>query len=678
MATEAGAKVETAQDKALKTFSGYLKAREQMLRKIIPSSVVLDPGRMIAIALSAASRSPDLLKCSAESLYLCLHQAAQLGMEPGGPLGHFYLIPRWNGKIKALEAAPLIGYKGYVHLGHRSGQIRRMDACPVYAGEYFEVSRGLHPDLIHRWNPDVSRGPESIVAAYAIVITKDGGEYFEVLTRGQVEERRHRGATGKDAEGAATRGPWATDYAAMARKSALRALFGGGLVPMSAELQRAIAVEDALDAGGDLQSIVLASIEDLPVIVDQNDGDRPIDLVVQTLQKEGKGALPKSEPKTTEPVPPTKSKGATEKPDDPGPAAGAKDAPPVASLAPPAQALPAVAPAKPVEKHVDKPAPKTGGVQAEVPPGMPAPPAPGDTDLIEVGAGKFFANDDVRATLTEKVCIYNEARVVVCLKSGVRERAWTILDRAKTQYIRLKNAASPCGDVPLAPLASAQKRPVPPDEEAPPLMAPAAKSKEQLQIDIDKGAQSIGLYLIGRRGEFFAKADIVAVTGIPEDAWMGAVTKLLSGGTIVRHGTKGRSVSYGMEAPSAPVAAPAKKDPPVVLVPNHDTTIPLFEAPPATQDPPKTIPFATDSPAQAAAALATQLYDTIMEGGRAGWLPKPAAQHYVSMVEDAQTSGSIMRLEGIAEALMGEKDDYETIGVGQDQTDEDLHDLQID
>ena len=210
----------------------------------------IKPESMVRVVLTEARRNEKLRECDPTSLGLCIALCGQLGLEPTGPLGHAYLIPRRNGRNGGrMECTVIIGYKGYAELARRTGQIKRMDARVVYAGDDFRVTFGPDGEFKHTpapYNGDVRRD-EDVTHAYAWIETKDGGIYLEVLDRGQIEARRKRGASG-----AGSKTPWDTDYPAMARKSALRALFSGGLVPMSAELVTAIQHErDAETIDGD-------------------------------------------------------------------------------------------------------------------------------------------------------------------------------------------------------------------------------------------------------------------------------------------------------------------------------------------------------------------------------------------------------------------------------------------
>lgn len=207
----------------------------------------VSPERFAQIVLVEGSRNPELAECSTASLAASLMLAAELGLEPSGPRGHAYLIPR-NVKIKGRRGEPerwekqcslLIGYKGLAELARRSGQIVRINAGVVYLPE---IAAGLFsatlepPSIRHDWSPMVERRDDEIAAAYATAEMRDGSRAQVILTRGDIDARRERGKERSFS-------PWQSDYAAMARKTALRALLAGGLVPLGEPAQRALELD---------------------------------------------------------------------------------------------------------------------------------------------------------------------------------------------------------------------------------------------------------------------------------------------------------------------------------------------------------------------------------------------------------------------------------------------------
>lgn len=197
--------------------------------------------RLARIAGSEAVKNTKLRECSPVSIVSSLMLAAQLNLEPSSALGHAYLIPRRQ------ECTLLIGYKGLLELARRSGDIRSIAANVVYQDE---VDLGLFhasyapADVEHRFSvQNIDRRDQNIVAAYAVCELASGGTQIAILTRQDIEARRRKsGGNG---------GPWKTDYAAMARKSAIRALLNGGTVPMSSQLRAAVTVENERELSPD-------------------------------------------------------------------------------------------------------------------------------------------------------------------------------------------------------------------------------------------------------------------------------------------------------------------------------------------------------------------------------------------------------------------------------------------
>ena len=215
----------TKMDKFKDLINGKMKSQ---VAAILPKH--LTPERLCKVMIVEASRTPKILECTTISVAESIMLSAQLGLEPGGTLGHIYFIPYGN------KCTPIIGYKGYLELARRSGQVARLDARVVYEGEKFEVTAGLHPNIEHSVRGDVDRSDDKIVAAYSVAVLKDGSCYFEVLWKVDIDKVRRRSKAGRS-------GPWVDDYSRMARKSAIRALFNGGTVPMSFELATAVSAD---------------------------------------------------------------------------------------------------------------------------------------------------------------------------------------------------------------------------------------------------------------------------------------------------------------------------------------------------------------------------------------------------------------------------------------------------
>jgi recombination protein RecT len=212
------------------TIKGLLEgeAFRSAVSKALPRH--LPPDRFIRVALTALMRTPKLAECDQASFFQALLSLSQMGLEPDGRRAH--LIPFENRKRGVTECQLIVDYKGLVDLAMRSGAISHIHADVVCEHDEFEFDKGVL--VHHRINFREDRG--RIFATYAIVRFKDGGEKCEVMTRSEVEAVRARSR-------AATNGPWVTDWAEMAKKTAFRRL--SKWLPLSSEFR------DALEADAD-------------------------------------------------------------------------------------------------------------------------------------------------------------------------------------------------------------------------------------------------------------------------------------------------------------------------------------------------------------------------------------------------------------------------------------------
>jgi recombination protein RecT len=214
-----------------------IKAQMQLA---LPKHVTAE--RLARVALTEVRKNPALARCDQTSFLGALMTCAQLGLEPGGPLGHAYLVPFENRKKGIVEAQFIVGYRGMIELARRSGQIVSIEAHPVYEGDTFELELGLNSKLRHI--PDFDNPnrvqPDKLRFVYAVAKLKDGGVQFKVMSRREVEAVRAQSRAGSS-------GPWVTHYEQMALKTVTRSLFKW--LPVSVELATAIDADERAEIG---------------------------------------------------------------------------------------------------------------------------------------------------------------------------------------------------------------------------------------------------------------------------------------------------------------------------------------------------------------------------------------------------------------------------------------------
>ena len=219
----------------LETLKTMFERSKPNMAAVIPKHLSVD--RLIKVALFAASKNPVLLQCEKTSIWRCVLQSAQLGLEPDGPLGAAYMVPYRNNKTNQYEAQFIIGYRGLITLARRSVEIESIEAHVVYEKDKFKCVLGLAPILEHE--PTFDGDPGKPVAVYAIAKLRGGGAQWEMMTRGQVEDIRKRSRAGGT-------GPWVSDWGAMACKTVVRRLCK--YLPLSVELAKAVEHDEHIDA----------------------------------------------------------------------------------------------------------------------------------------------------------------------------------------------------------------------------------------------------------------------------------------------------------------------------------------------------------------------------------------------------------------------------------------------
>jgi recombination protein RecT len=208
---------------------------------------VLPVERFVRVLTTTLARDPKLLECDRQTVLAGAMTAAQLGLEIDPSLGRAYLLP-YKGKAQLI-----IGYKGYIDLAYRSGQLSGIQAEAVYEADDFEYALGLKPKLHHVPADQEDRG--QLKYAYAVANLANGGTVWRVLNRAQVmKHKRSSQSAGSDYS------PWKTHEEEMWRKTAIRAI--AALLPLSPELRDAVASDEAGETSTFIKPAELASGSD--------------------------------------------------------------------------------------------------------------------------------------------------------------------------------------------------------------------------------------------------------------------------------------------------------------------------------------------------------------------------------------------------------------------------------
>lgn len=234
-ATNTPAKNEPLHPNAL-AVQQLLGANMKAIQSCLPKHMT--PERMCRVAFSTVTRTPSLLECAPQSLVAAIVEASSMGLEIDSR-GLAYLVPFWNKNLKRKEAKLMTGYKGFMQLAYNSGRVTSIYAEVVCEKDTFEFAMGLDAKLVHIPNLE-DRGP--MRAAYAVARVKDADAAFVVMGKSEIMKIK---AASQGADKADS--PWDKWEEEMWKKSAIRRLCK--YLPLSPEMQRAVALDELADAG---------------------------------------------------------------------------------------------------------------------------------------------------------------------------------------------------------------------------------------------------------------------------------------------------------------------------------------------------------------------------------------------------------------------------------------------
>lgn len=230
---EANKEQTPTQQKGKKNVYELMQEMKPEFEKALPKHVLAE--RFIRTAWTEVRKNETLLQADAGSLMGAVMQSAQLGLLPGSVLGHCYLIPYYNKKKGVYEVQFQIGYKGYIELLRRTGEVSTVIAREVFENDEFNCEYGLNDKLEHTPLILGDRGKE--VAYYAVVKFRDGGHAFLVMSKTDVEKHRDKNAASKY-------GPWVDHFNAMAKKTVIKQLVN--YLPLSMEVQQSISADETV------------------------------------------------------------------------------------------------------------------------------------------------------------------------------------------------------------------------------------------------------------------------------------------------------------------------------------------------------------------------------------------------------------------------------------------------
>lgn len=205
-----------------------LKGIEADITQLLPTHMKAEAPRFLDLVRVAMSKNAKLQKCSEASIITAVAEAADLGLELGGPRQQAALVP-YNGEA---QFQPM--YRGLIALATRDGKIRSMEAHVVHKNDKFKCVYGANPILEHE--PVLEGEPGPTIAAYSLARFADGSPTWEMMTRADLDKvQKTSRAQGSDS-------PWAVWPDPMRCKTVVKRHCK--FLPCSPQLARAIEIDN--------------------------------------------------------------------------------------------------------------------------------------------------------------------------------------------------------------------------------------------------------------------------------------------------------------------------------------------------------------------------------------------------------------------------------------------------
>lgn len=216
--------------------------------------------RFISTITSSVAVNPALQECDAGTILASALLGESLNLSPSPQLGQFYMVPFKSKEKKdrqgniiepeTTKAQFILGYKGYMQLAMRSGQLKKLNVVEIKEGElrHFDpLNEEISCVYIDDWN---KRNAAPTIGYYAFFELTNGFRKAIYWSREQMESHAdtYSPAFNKEAFHKLLNGEvsekdmwkyssfWYKNFDDMAKKTMIRQLISKGGCPMSTEM----------------------------------------------------------------------------------------------------------------------------------------------------------------------------------------------------------------------------------------------------------------------------------------------------------------------------------------------------------------------------------------------------------------------------------------------------------
>jgi recombination protein RecT len=208
----------------------------QSIRNVLGSR----SGQFVTSVAAVVNSNTQLQQADRKSILMACLTAASLDLPINQNLGFAYIIPYNDRKNNQVLAQFQAGYKAYIQLSQRSGQMVTINTTDVREGEIEDFDR-LSGEYVFKWLPESEREKAKIVGYAAYFKLKNG--FSKTLYMTSDELQKHGVKYSQTAKRGF--GLWVDEFDSMAKKTVLKLLLQR-YAPLSADMAKAIEADQAV------------------------------------------------------------------------------------------------------------------------------------------------------------------------------------------------------------------------------------------------------------------------------------------------------------------------------------------------------------------------------------------------------------------------------------------------
>ena len=188
----------------LVAMQGTLEKMADKFTEALPRQ--MDVNKFISVAKLTLNKNPKLLQADKTSLMQTFMKAAQDGL---------YLDGKEAAAVQygqSIQYIPMV--EGIIKVLHNSGLIKTISAEVVYENDLFDYELGTAPKITHK--PLITGDRGKPICVYAVAVTTNEGEYYEVMNMADIEKCRQVSKASS-----LPHSPWVKWFDQMAKKTVI-------------------------------------------------------------------------------------------------------------------------------------------------------------------------------------------------------------------------------------------------------------------------------------------------------------------------------------------------------------------------------------------------------------------------------------------------------------------------